>query len=338
MNESLPSGTLNLLLSGEPWVAWTALSRLGGPTGAASSQELETAHRASVSSPLVLGLVEELGSWPGKPLASHKSAGQLFHRLAFAAELGLRRGDPPADGRAGAEAIGAAIMARRSAEGPFALPMQVGGAHGGNGEEVLAWALCDAPVILRALARMGWADEPALAEATSYLVGLRIGRGWPCAVARALGSFRGPGRKGDPCPYATLAMLELLLEFPAWRDGPEVRSAAACLLELWERSREEHPYIFYMGTDFRKLKAPLIWYDLLHVLEALSRVGSIAGDSRLGEMLELLRAKAGPDLLYTPESTYQAWKDLDFGQKKAPSPYLSALALGILARCGRVHI
>jgi hypothetical protein len=39
-----------------------------------------------------------------------------------------------------------------------------------------------------------------------------------------------------------------------------------------------------------------------------------------------------------PESVYQAWKGYDFGQKKTASPYLSAVALGILVRCGRVHI
>jgi hypothetical protein len=183
---------------------------------------------------------------------------------------------------------------------------------------------------------MGYAEDPAVRKASDHLVGLRIERGWPCAVSKSLGGFRGPGRKADPCPYATLVMLELLLELPKYRGGPELRSAADCLLGLWERSREEHPYIFYMGNDFRKLKAPMLWYDLLHVLDALSRVAAIRKDKRLGEMLDLLESKAGPELLFTPESVYQAWKGRDFGQKKLPSPYITALALGILARTGRI--
>jgi hypothetical protein len=190
-------------------------------------------------------------------------------------------------------------------------------------------------VILRALARMGWAGDSRLLEAASYLVGLRIEVGWPCAVSKTLGAFRGPGRKCDPCPYSTLVMLELLLDLPAYREGPELLSAAECLLDLWARSREAHPYIFYMGDDFRKLKAPLNWYDILHVLEALSKVESLAEDERLADMLDVLQAKASPELLFTPESVYQAWKGYDFGQKKLPSPYVSALALGILARAGR---
>jgi hypothetical protein len=324
--KTVPDSTIELLLSGEPWVAYSARRALS----LGDDAELEAARKASAASPLVRGLVEELGSWPGKPLASHKSAEQHFHKLAFAAELGLRRGDR------GAAAIGGAVMRLRSPEGPFALPMNIGEAHGGSGEEVLAWALCDAPVTLRALIRMGWAEEPRLLEAVSYLAGLHIEEGWPCAVAKSLGGFRGPGKKGDPCPYATLVMLELLLELPDRRKSPEVGAAAACLLGLWERSREEHPYIFYMGTDFRKLKAPMIWYDLIHVLDALTRVEGIAKDPRLGDMLDVLSAKSAEGFLFTPESVYQAWKGYDFGQKKLPSPYLSALALGILVRSGRL--
>jgi hypothetical protein len=216
--------------------------------------------------------------------------------------------------------------------------MNIGAAHGGSGEDQLAWALCDAPVTLRALARMGWAEEPRLKAAVDYLVALRMERGWPCAVSKSLGGFRGPGKKGDPCPYATLVMLELLLELPSYRDSPAVSAGADCLLGLWERSRDEHPYIFYMGDDFRKLKAPLIWYDLLHVLEALSKVEGIRKDRRLGEMLDILQEKADARLLFTPESAYMAWKGQDFGQKKEASPYLSAIALGILSRTGRLSL
>jgi hypothetical protein len=324
----IPAATLDELLSGEGWISYTAMRAI---PGLGSEAELEAARKASVASPLVRGLVTELGAWPGKALASHKSPDQAFHRLSLAAELGLRKGDK------GAGAIAAKVMAQPSPEGPFGLPMNIGAAHGGTGEETIAWALCDAPVTLRALARMGAAKAPAFDKAVEHLVGLKtIERGWPCATSPGLG-FRGPGKKSDPCPYATLAMLELLLELPGRGDSPQARSAADCLLGLWERSREEHPYIFYMGNDFRKLKAPMLWYDLLHVLDALSRVESIRGDRRLAEMLDLLEAKGGEELRFAPESVYLAWKGYDFGQKKLPSPYLGALALGILARSGRVR-
>ena len=77
-----------------------------------------------------------------------------------------------------------------------------------------------------------------------------------------------------------------------------------------------------MGTDFRKLKLPFIWYDLLHVVEVLSQVPAIRTDSRLQEMFALIKSKetaAG----YIPESVYQPYKDWDFGQKKAPSDWMT---------------
>ena len=46
-------------------------------------------------------------------------------------------------------------------------------------------------------------------------------------------------------------------------------------MDLWQNSREKHPYQFYMGTDFRKVKAPLVWYDILHVADVLCRFKNV---------------------------------------------------------------
>jgi hypothetical protein len=94
-------------------------------------------------------------------------------------------------------------------------------------------------------------------KATKYLFSLVHENGWRCVVSKELGKFRGPGKKEDPCPYATLAMLKMLSQFVEWRQSKEAHAGAECLLDLWQRSLELHPYMFYMGTDFRKLKAPL---------------------------------------------------------------------------------
>jgi hypothetical protein len=59
-----------------------------------------------------------------------------------------------------------------------------------------------------------------------------------------------PGRKDDPCPYATLAMLKMLSQFDEWKNSKETHAGAECLLGLWKKSSELHPYMFYMGTDF----------------------------------------------------------------------------------------
>jgi len=68
----------------------------------------------------------------------------------------------------------------------------------------------DASTILHALLSFGLAKNPRVGEALRHLLALVRENGWPCAVSPSLGKFRGPGRCGDPCPYATLLMLKVL--------------------------------------------------------------------------------------------------------------------------------
>ena len=107
---------------------------------------------------------------------------------------------------------------------------------------------------------------------------------------------------------------------------------AECLLSLWAGSLEQHPYMFFMGTDFRKLKAPFIWYDILHVVEALSHYEAAVSDSRFKDMLALVNSKSGPNGQYTPESVWLAWKGWDFGQSKGPSSWMSLVVARINRR------
>jgi hypothetical protein len=156
--------------------------------------------------------------------------------------------------------------------------------------------------------------------------------GWPCAVSKELGKFRGPGRKDDPCPFANLAMLKALSEIEEWRTSHASYVGANTLLSLWEESGQRHPYMFFMGTDFRKLKVPFVWYDLLHVLDVLTRFAWLFPDPRLLDMLGLLKSKADGQGRYALESVWTAWRGWEFGQKKEPSRWLTLLAWRILRR------
>jgi hypothetical protein len=197
--------------------------------------------------------------------------------------------------------------------------------YGGSGVDEWAWALCDAPLILYALAKFGLQDDPRVVNALSHLSELVRDNGWPCAVSKEMGKFRGPGRKADPCPYATLVMLKALAQFHDWIDSDASRKGVESILTLWEERRERHPYMFYMGTDFSKLKAPLIWYDILHVADVLSQFPWAREDQRFLEMVALIDGKADVEGRFTPESIWMAWKGWDFGQKKVPSPWLTYL-------------
>jgi hypothetical protein len=127
-----------------------------------------------------------------------------------------------------------------------------------------------------------------------------------------------------------MLMLRLLSEYSGFEA--EKQAGIDCLLDLWENSLKRAPYMFRMGTDFRKLKAPTFWYGLLGVADVLSRYPAALADPRFRSMVEVVASKAGPDGRFTPESAYLAWKDWDFGQKKAPSSWVTLVATRILVR------
>jgi hypothetical protein len=87
-----------------------------------------------------------------------------------------------------------------------------------------------------------------------------------------------------------------------------------------------------MGTDFRKLKVPFVWYDLMHVLDVLSRFEWLRGDPRLLDMLRILQNKVDVTGRFTLESVWTAWKEWEFGQKKQPSRWLTLMAWRIIGR------
>jgi hypothetical protein len=312
------------LLEGEPYIVYRARRDLLGQ--AEQEPEVAAARKAMLASPALQSLVAGLCEWPGIVISSHKSAAQPFHRLSFLAELGLTARDP------GMETIIARILEHQSEEGPFQLPSNVPVRYGGTGEDTWAWALCDAPLVVYSLAVLGLAEEPQVRRAAAHLVGLVRENGWPCALSKEMGKWRGPGRKEDPCPYANLAMLKAMSVMEEYRDSPAAQAGAETLLKLWHASLEQHPYIFYMGTDFRKLKVPLVWYDLVHVLDVLTRFPWLRSDARLSNMLGVLTGKMDAQGCFTLESVWAAWKEWEFGQKKVPSRWLTLSAWRIIRR------
>jgi hypothetical protein len=320
--------TVEWLLQGEPWIEYrTRLDLLNQPE---NDPQVVTARKGMLADAKIQSLLTELMDWPGTVLNSHKSASQPFHKLEFIADLGLNINDPPV------KKIVQRVMKHQSKQGPFQLPTNVPTHFGGSGMDEWAWALCDAPVVLYALIQLGLSDDKRVQTAIKHLDGLVRDNGWPCAVSPELGKFRGPGRKDDPCPYATLVMLKVLAQIPELRESKSAKIGVETLLSLWDKSKEQHPYMFFMGTDFRKLKAPLFWYDILHVLDVLSHFKWAGKDKRFKEMLNVVETKADSDGQYIPESIWTVWKDWDFGQKKVPSKGLTLFVQRILKRTNAI--
>jgi hypothetical protein len=279
--------------------------------------------------PGIRTLIKEVSVDPWPAITSHRSVNHPLYKLAFLAELGI------SDEELGLTEVMDGIMGSIGEEGLPRLPINISPRYGGGNGNAVTWMLCDSPLLAYALVMLGRGEDPAVASSVRTLTAMISDNGYRCVTSPLL-AFRGPGRKSDPCPFANLLMLKLL-SITAPRS-PEVSIAAECILDLWENSRTRHPYMFYMGTDFRKLKYPMFWYDILHVAEVLSRFEAWRNDSRLTQMAEVIASQADKDGRFTPQSVWTAWKEWDFGQKKEPSRLLTLAARKVLSRYDAIKI
>ncbi len=267
--------------------------------------------------------LSDIKNFHGSLVTNHKNPDLPIHKLLFLLDLGFGAEVPEI------KAAVDEILEHRDENGVYQSMTNIPKHFGGAGEDVFSWCLCDAPLLFLALLKAGVDYREYLKPGVDYLVSLCRDNGFPCAVSPELGRFRGPGRKDDCCPYATLIMADLLSYIPEYRDSQAAVLAVNALLNLWENSLSQHPYMFFMGTDFRKMKAPSIWYDIVSVAGVLNKYEFARDDPRFLEMIEHIRGKQDENGLFTPESVYLKLKEWDFGQKKVPSPYLTYLCYRI---------
>ena len=265
--------------------------------------------------------LRDISNFHNTLVSNHKNPTLPIYKLNFLLDLGLDCSVPEIQ-----KAINE-IMKHKDKNGIYKSLTNIPKHYGGSGEDTFGWCLCDAPLLLHALIKAGVDYETHIQHGVEFLVSLYDNNGFPCVVSSELGKFRGPGRKDDCCPYATLIMLDLLTNIPDYKNVDITNNLANDILSLWENSLVKHPYMFYMGTDFRKLKAPSIWYDIVSVVNVLNKCNRIKEDKRYLEMKTIIKSKQGEDGFFTPESIYQKLKDWDFGQKKQSSPYLTYLCL-----------
>jgi len=268
----------------------------------------------------------DVSAFHGTLVTNHKNPELPIHKLLFLLDLGFDTEVPEI------KAAVDGILAHRDEHGIYQSLTNVPKHFGGMGEDVFSWCLCDAPLLLLALFKSGMDYHEYIKPGVDYLVSLCRDNGFPCAVSPELGKFRGPGKKDDCCPYATLIMADLLSHIPEYRNSQVAVTSVKSLLSLWENSLEQHPYMFYMGTDFRKQKAPSCWYDIVSVAGVLSKYEFVRNDPCFLGMVTHIRSKQDKEGFFTPESVYLKLKDWDFGQKKVPSPYLTYLCYRIFER------
>lgn len=306
----------------EPWLQYAIRTSLLNE----SKENLSGLRNEAIKDKKIQAYLNDISNFHSMLVSNHKNPELPIHKLLFLLDIGFDTDISEIE-----NAIGQ-LMSNKDKNGVYQSLTNIPKHYGGTGEDLFGWCLCDAPLLLLALRKAGVDYQRHIKQGVDYLVALNQPQGFPCSVSEELGRFRGPGRKDDPCPYATLIMLNLLSGIEEYSNSDIVTNGIETILTLWKNSLERHPYMFYMGTDFRKLKAPAMWYDIVSVTDCLSKYECAKADKRFLEMVGVIKAKQDESGLFTPESIYTKCKGWDFGQKKAISPYLSFLCIRLLKR------
>jgi hypothetical protein len=285
---------------------------------------VEAAYSDMLDDPLVKALVRDVNAWEEQyPITRHNDAVHPLHKLVFAAAIGVQAAElqPAID----------SILAHQSPEGTFQVRIVIPKAFGGDDVPRWDWVATDAPLILYALLRLGIRDERVM-RGVDHISSRIEEVGFPCFASESMGRFKGPGKRGDPCPYANLIILRMLAQLPDRLDSAEARAAVAMLLHHWRVRGARKYFLFGIGTDFAKPKAPRIWYDIIHYLDTLSRFPSARADPELSQVADLLRDEMNNESRLTSRSIWTKWKGWEFCQKKEPSRWLTFLAHRALGR------
>lgn len=311
-----------LLNADEPWTRFrTLVDLLEQPI---NSTDVLSARLAMLNHPQVIGLIEKASTWPGYPLKRHNDAKHPLYAISTLADFGLQAADP------GMGEIISSILDHQSPEGMFETPVLIPRAYGGTGQEMWTWMLCDSPTLVYSLLAFGINDRQ---DALNHLSSLVAENGWRCQAAPDLGKFKGPGRRTDPCPIANVFALKALSQ-STFRNDRAAQIGTDMLLSHWQIRKEKKYFLFGMGTDFSKLKYPFIWYDILHVVDVLSRFPWVHDDPRFIDLVATISEQADSRNRYTASSMYMSWKGWSFADKKNPSPWITFLVLRIQKRMG----
>jgi hypothetical protein len=258
-DDAAQSSTINWLLSSrEPWTRFrTLVDLLDLPP---VHPDVVAARAKMVAHPQVDGLIATAQSWPGYALKRHNDAKHPLYALSTLADFGMRYDD------SGLQVALDKVLAHQSVAGAFQTKIRLYKRFSGRDGEFWTWMACDAPTLTYALVAMGMGNDKQVLRAVDHLLQQVQTNGWRCSAASAQGNFNGPGKREDACPIANVYALKVLSLRPVWANSDAVQLGTEALLWHWAHRRERKLRMFGIGTDFRKLKYPFVWYDILHVV------------------------------------------------------------------------
>jgi hypothetical protein len=267
--------------------------------------------------PFIRANIKAVSRWRKEVLTRHDKPDLFIHRLAMLADLGVTRDT------AGARAVIEDLLDNFAADGVFRQNIVIPQVFGGSGKATPEWIICDLPVVVYALLKMAQGDV-RLRPPIKKIRGLCGESFYPCCGS--IPKFKGPGPRNAMCPYANLLVARALAADSTGRRSPQAGLAARAVLNHWTHRKTQRPFLFGMGTDFLKLKLPMVWYNLLHVVSALKRIPGIAKDKRFLQMAGRLRSKLDASGRATSESIYMVYKSEEWSDKKNPSRLMTVMA------------
>ena len=322
-----------ILESDEAYARWVVLTGIQGL--AADHADVLAAHDALLADPGIHELIEELPVWGVGEASGHDSPKYLPNRLYMLADMGLGPDDSP-----GVEERLDDLLGHQDEHGRFEsfgrlpkLPKP-------------EWhsLLCDTNVITDVLLRFGRGDDPrveaALKQIEKDAATTPQGKAWLCLPEKR-SRWRGPGRKADTCPQVTLEGLRVFSYLPEAERPDWLLDVARTPLGIWRRRLDERPYMFGHGYQFKSVKWPNLWYDVLWVVETIGRFPELwTGEAARAEDRMAIAELAACLIAYNidedghvvPRRTYRGFERFSFGQKKVPSPFATARVLLALSR------
>jgi len=169
-----------------------------------------------------------------------------------------------------------------------------------KGHEKFEPHICATGNMIRALAKMGYAEDHRVLRAMDWLLSKQLADGgWNCSPAGKHGSF-----------MSVIQPLWALSEMMAHdaRQGWEAsaRNGADFLLKhrVYQSDKDDSVVLL----DFLRLHYPLHYcYDLLHGLRVLTELG-VKNDPRMNDAVFLLLEKRLPDGKWNLDGVYRGWR------------------------------
>lgn len=312
-----------LQTSVEPWISYCFAKRFCSE--ASTEVKLSKLKNNMVSSSLIKSSIQSALEWESSTLKRHNDATHPIHSLELLSEFGLTKEDSDILD------ICKMILNHQTEEGVFQTNITIPTRFKGTGEPSWEWMSCDFPILIFFLSKMGFQKDPRLIKAVNFLNDLVRENGFGCHSSIA--KFRGPGRKDDHCPYANLIILKALADFSDSKYDRAKNIAIQAQLDFWKNREKRKIFLFGMGTDFKKLKYPNVYYNIVHVLDVLSLFENARSSEGFQEMLNIVNDKQKSDGGFIPESIWRAYNKYDFGQKKVSSATLTYKITCINDRC-----